>query len=611
MKNILFRNKIIGEQITKIPSYFQIEDMPDHNFNKDIDTIIHDKIQQFHTLSEVKSITIPLSLTDHLMEFSGLRFGHHIRLSKNFAYKDVPLIFYGVFTEVQILKLTKLSHILLTPRVYYFNIVEHSLTDLAEFVKNKTSDFLPNFQLTDFLDKISIEIPDNYQSRHSIANEWALTRYFSILKPNVKITEYEDLKRKVETLNYTKTLHYKYSDCLFSGQVFNPKKHSYNLIINNIKDKVVGVIDDELEKGWKEFYTYLFSQSGMLNNNYHYYEKFKHKVKADLIVDLKAWCEEKINNGCTIFVIDLRLHADDFFKENTDELTGIQIVKYIKEKNPGVQIVISTASNKVWNFQKCISMGINKFSVKESPETNNKREETKNELIHFVKNIEAAASESFLAKLYRDIQDLKQCVCFENNDSEKEFKKAVLGRNGIIDQIWNVLLKDSFDDTMLNQCLLLCFSVLEKYTNLTTICNFEQDESTRGGNVFGRNNEMVNIFTANSPNEISTLLVLKYGTFSFQINTHQTPISIEYYHEKVLKSAYHSGLDVTALVKIVSVLKYRDKIDESRINELLKLRYYRSNIAAHNTGNIDQSKYKISAHNIVWFIDLFIDIFKI
>ncbi len=40
-------------------------------------------------------------------------------------------------------------------------------------------------------------------------------------------------------------------------------------------------------------------------------------------------------------------------KLNTiDDFTGTKVLKVIKEINPGIQIIIFTASNKVWNIEK-------------------------------------------------------------------------------------------------------------------------------------------------------------------------------------------------------------------------------------------------------------------
>ena len=33
------------------------------------------------------------------------------------------------------------------------------------------------------------------------------------------------------------------------------------------------------------------------------------------------------------------------------ELTGIKILEYIKSLNKGIQVIITTASNKIWNYE--------------------------------------------------------------------------------------------------------------------------------------------------------------------------------------------------------------------------------------------------------------------
>ncbi|MBK8644242.1 MAG: hypothetical protein IPN15_19160 [Saprospiraceae bacterium] len=53
---------------------------------------------------------------------------------------------------------------------------------------------LDDFSL--FVNSISINPPANYQSHHSIANEWALVRYFSMLESDDKNTLYVSLQNK-------------------------------------------------------------------------------------------------------------------------------------------------------------------------------------------------------------------------------------------------------------------------------------------------------------------------------------------------------------------------------------------------------------------------------
>jgi hypothetical protein len=76
-----------------------------------------------------------------------------------------------------------------------------------------------------------------------------------------------------------------------------------------------------------------------------------------------------------------------------------------------------------------------------------------------------------------------------------------------------------------------------------------------------------------------------------------------------LRTRFSSGLDATSLIKMISVLHFRENINKTDIEKIIRLRYYRSNVAAHLTGKVRSDK-KINANDIVFFVDLFIKLFK-
>lgn len=465
MTKILFKNNIANVDLSKVDiSDFKHEKIGLNALGEELDVLLDRKVNELlDNYSELTSIIIPLSVTENLMEFSGLQLAYHLRLSKQHKQAGVltiPLVLYGVFSEFQLFRLTYLAQILLTPNVYYFNICDCKFESVISFVNDKLSTKTDEFDYNQFLSVININPPENYESRHSIANEWALTRYFSLLKPSDN-QNYVKLNGRLKSLTYTKTLHYKYTDALFEIQKINTKKHIKNnpsdYRISNIENKSIAVIDDEISIGWKEFYSYLFDLS---KAGYYFYEDFQEMNKEELIHLLKHWCVEKIKLGCSIFLLDLRLHPDDFDSSELNRLSGIIIAKYIRSLNPGIQIVIFTASNKIWNYQDCLSNGIIYYAVKSSPEVSSSRKRTEEDFNRFISNVSEAGKMSFFAELFDDMKDLKS-----NNSlklEEPEFYAAVFYENGIIDQIWNLLYASSIGDYSLNlnQCLLLCFSVL-------------------------------------------------------------------------------------------------------------------------------------------------------
>jgi hypothetical protein len=307
------------------------------------------------------------------------------------------------------------------------------------------------------------------------------------------------------------------------------------------------------------------------------------------------------------------LHNDDFEEKDFEKLSGIQIIKFLKSKNPGIQVIVSTASNKVWNYQKCLDAGVKYFSVKEAPETFNTRSETIASFHHFSMQVSRAVKDIYLADLFRKIEVLKHQNIFANfsGEKDKEFANLTFGKNGLLEQIFNLLILDSASEAIINQCLLLSFQILENYCNLSSVGNFGSDNShLSSGYIWRKENNQIQVFVTQST-QISTRLELVYGNFALQTDhSYQTPISFNAFENMELRTVFRSGLDSSSLVKMISILHFRENFLKDDIEKLMELRYYRSNVAAHLTGNINADPaFKITSSDIVFFINKFKKIF--
>ncbi|MEE1974408.1 hypothetical protein, partial [Maribacter flavus] len=73
------------------------------------------------------------------------------------------------------------------------------------------------------------------------------------LKRDTQHEKYNSLQKKIEGLDYIKTLHFKYTESQTHRQKFG-RKHLYTPVIDDVKNQTIGVIEDELKKGWFEYY---------------------------------------------------------------------------------------------------------------------------------------------------------------------------------------------------------------------------------------------------------------------------------------------------------------------------------------------------------------------
>ena len=387
----------------------------DVDFDKDVDFYINENLTDGGLklkLEKCDIVFIKVSLSKNYLEYLGLRLAYHIRLTKSLGAKAYMPIVLIAEESFQYLGLTHPEpSILFTKGIY---LIKELLDDYQKALKwfaDGRIKPLDDFSL--FVNSIFVNPPANYQSHHSIANEWALVRYFSMLESDDTNTSYVSLQNKIYDLDYLKTLHFKHIEAKANRQKFNSKKHTINAILKGIEGKKIGIIDDEINKGWLEFYGYILNKSkatAMPFNNFQ-----KDETKVELIKKIEQWLLEifKLVDPIDIFIIDLRLHDDDFSEQDFQNLSGIQIIKFLKKYNPGIQVVVSTASNKVWNYQKCLDLGVKYFSVKESPETYNTRSETIASFSHFSNQLSNAVKDVFLAEIFRKIEDLKKNNIFQ------------------------------------------------------------------------------------------------------------------------------------------------------------------------------------------------------
>ena len=282
------------------------------NFNDDIDQKIH-KYLLGNDNEDISSFILPISLNGNFFDFSGLIFAHHVRLTRNLKCCDVTIAFYGTLEILELLRITQLARILLTDNVLYFNIAKYSFEEMRESIKE-----CPNkFEIQRFIKQIQIESPSNYEgNHHSADNEFALIQWskyigcYNILP--------DGFKREFDSRLYLKYLRTKnpVSEDSAKHQISKYTAASVNILL----------IDDEAIKGWKEFYSSLFSNSSKKIKFEDSGIDFKVPNISDVII---SRVESKvIQFKPDIVLLDLRLLDSDFDKENSPaELTGIKIIK--------------------------------------------------------------------------------------------------------------------------------------------------------------------------------------------------------------------------------------------------------------------------------------------
>jgi CheY-like chemotaxis protein len=326
------------------------------------DRITHEFLERHITFKQFDAIFIPYTLSNqNYLELSGIRLALHIRLTPEFRHMRVPIIFIGHESKEQIAKLTEFSSFLFTSGIFSTDKFEYeSYLNIYNWLKNKwklDSEIAElsyeNYEL--FLNRINVEPPSNYLSHHSVENELSLLRWSEYLECDQDIAE---VKQNIKTGLYFK--YYKAKNPILSQQ-------PDSLILLEGKAKIL-LIDDEAKKGWEHFYRTLLktSQSIVLQSlDIDYNLNPKSIIIDEAVKKIKAWDPD-------IILLDLRLCDSDFDnKILVDELTGIKILEKAKEINKGIQVIITTASNKAISLENVFTKGANGFILKKGDSETN------------------------------------------------------------------------------------------------------------------------------------------------------------------------------------------------------------------------------------------------
>ena len=180
----------------------------------------------------------------------------------------------------------------------------------------------------------NLKIENTMDLGHQLANEWG----------SFRLAKFAGLTLKLEK---PASLYFKYKDSLTNNEIV-PNKNSFDGKIK-ISCKAL-LIDDNASSGWSEVLEYILKKriinydcESDLNviNNYADALKFEDYINYDIIfLDLRLSKKEDKSN----IVIEL------------EEFSGTKILQKIKKFNQGIQVIVFSASNKIWHIDKLLNL---------------------------------------------------------------------------------------------------------------------------------------------------------------------------------------------------------------------------------------------------------------
>ncbi|SIQ92682.1 response regulator [Maribacter ulvicola] len=434
----------------------------DFSFDKEA----HNQLYKAFKGEKFNVIFIPYSLsTNNYLELSGLRIALHIRLTDEFNHKTIPIVFIAHETKEQIAKLSDYGSFLFSSGTFSTTKFEYrQLEQQYEWIINNwRTDNKPSLSFSEynkFLSRIKIKPPDSHQSNHSLTNEWAMYKWSKALG---------NLGDENEELG------------LIDNTVSTDLYFKYLIAVNKIEQSDIGtslelglknkgkvlLIDDEANKGWYEIFCTLLCDNNPKMIDFHYIDDnlLRHKSQEEII----KLCKEevlKIKDLPDVVILDLRIHPSDFTAESINEMTGFKILKEIKKINPGIQVIIFSATNKIWNLQALLKEGADDFIIKEGIENSADDNFSYETITKFIESINTALDRKFLKEISSICSAIKGRLVNEFIDDKDPYMDFIKDSKIQIDLIKLSSLNISHLDSMtLDVVFLNCYNYLEKFKN--------------------------------------------------------------------------------------------------------------------------------------------------
>ncbi|WP_375560820.1 response regulator [Bernardetia sp. OM2101] len=340
------------------------------------DIYYHDFVAE-KSFIDTKVFIIECELND---EQKGLSFATHLRFE---GFKQ-PIYLVGRLSKDN-LRSGNPNSLLNTKLIHYEDIGD--IDDLSIDYTN-TTDLKIRTAIEDGL--IIISKPET-TTNHTISNEWGAFKLAQYTNTLYAVNNNTLVKEKA------KTLYFKYL-CLKDNVDFSATQSDEPIKID-CEDKNVLLIDDQADKGWEDIFKIILDTNNFTSVPISFLGSGKDENK--IFTDAENLIS---TNEYDVVLLDLRLKSSD--KSNTagfndiTNFSGYQLLKKIKEKNKGIQVVIFTASNKAWNMKALLETGADGYYIKQSPDFNYGNDYAKQNFEAFHEEMKIALERSSFLKWF-------------------------------------------------------------------------------------------------------------------------------------------------------------------------------------------------------------------
>ena len=511
---------------SKLLYFYSDENNLENQENFDLETIdlciinSKDTIVNYSSVyNKIKSLNIDAIIIDKssfVLDKEIFEFATYIRLLKNNIW-DVPIYIYCNFGYKGIIEFLKSDKTNIS-KTNRFEIINNSLFEKdaleigkIKFFQNLEQKKQESLNWNDFIKTINVEKPET--SNHTISNEWAIYRWAHAIGAND--SDIEKIENKVEN-----NIYFKYLQAIYPITEIQEIREE-QLKVENLQDSKILYIDDEADKGWYEVMCTIIADINKVKDFDYLGNELKNKTQNE-IIDLSI---KKIKEyEAEILILDFRLHKNDF-DCSIKEVTGYKLLQAIKEINPGIQVIIFSATNKVWNLQALQNAGADGFIIKESPENSVDSNFTQEVIISFIQELDKANKRRFLKEFWIKLNDLK----IKSSKFDNEILIA-----------WKLLYDSFTNQKYFNYAYLQLFLIIE---------TFLTDE-----NVFRKNIEGSNYVICKNGEESLVFDFIKYVN-----NQPKYKSAIKFRngnYKKEIDNNFNRRLDTNAIISSILIFRY-------------------------------------------------------
>jgi CheY-like chemotaxis protein len=416
---------------------------------------VHEWLTKEFSNKDIEKILIPVSLpTDApIINTDGFLVALHIRLNYELKINKrlIPIIFLSNFSFAKLIEKNNFDkdnnpqNLVFTKGIFFSSF---DTDDIEDKVNKAEACRLEEYH-GNVLDKLIVLRKETFGG-HDIANAWGCFKLAQVTGLRDEIFKLESISKHLKQL-YAKSLICK-NDSFANDRMID---------LDPIKcvGKNILFIDDKSDEGWGHLMKNVFKGAG---SNFVFVDSSKYKAD-DAHKSFKNFagfyseCQSHIGKDWDLIIIDLRLNPE---KEDIDnemmkptEFSGYKLIDEFLTENEGYQIIVSTASNKIWNINAALERGASSYYVKESPEFNYSISETNKHYENFKSDVRKCFERNYL----RDIYKFWDLARKENSNPDATF---IHESDSMLDIAWNLTNQEQLDLGYLT-----LFQIIESYAN--------------------------------------------------------------------------------------------------------------------------------------------------